>query len=142
MKLVRFTLIASSLALAATGCHRNPVANEGPWPAPSVPQVAREEQYSAVILDGIVAGKIAVEKQQIERDAQGRMVVYAHIRNRTNYDQSIDVQTVFKDEDGLAYGDDTAWTRLSLGPNETQSYTGTSIDDRPARYTIRIRSGR
>jgi len=139
MRIARMVVVML-LAAALAGCHRVP--QEGPYPALSVPKAALEERETVVILDGSVAGKIAVENQAVRRDAQGRLEVLANIRNRTRYDQAIDVQTVFKNETGISTGDETAWKRLSLGANETQTYSAISLDDRPVRYTVRIRQGR
>jgi hypothetical protein len=131
-------LILAGVSLAA--CHRG--LKEGPYPALSVPQAAAEERETVVILDGSIAGKIAVEKQALRRNAQGRLEVFANIRNRTHYDQAVDVQTVFKNETWISTGDESAWTRLTLSPSETRSYREISLNEEPVNYTIRIRQGR
>jgi hypothetical protein len=69
-------LLTSALLMA---CHRG--VKEGPYPALSVPQVALEERDTIVILDGAISGKIAVENEALRRDAQGRLEVFANIRN-------------------------------------------------------------
>ena len=138
-KLTVLILLAGAALAAAIGCNRG--VKEGPFPALSVPKAALEERETIVILDGSLAGKIAIENQAVRRDTQERLEVFVNLRNRTRYDQAVDVQTVFKNETGISMGDETAWKRLSLGPNETQTYKAISLDDKPVRYTVRIRQG-
>jgi len=114
---------------------------EGPHPAVSVPEVALEERETVVVLDDILAKKIAIEAQGNRWTETRRLQVFANIRNRTDFAQNIDVQTVFKDEAGFSLRDETAWQRIILEPNETTNYSSTSLDDRARKYTIRIREG-
>lgn len=133
------TLLLGLLAVAAlTGCRKS--IPEGPFPALSAPEAAREERDAIVVLSGSLAGKIAIENHDMRRDLEDRMEVFSNVRNRTHFPQAVDVQTAFKDYRGMAI-DETAWKRLSLGPNETQTYSSKSIDSKPSRYTIRFRQG-
>jgi uncharacterized protein YcfL len=125
-------------AVALTGCSKY---REGPHPAVSVPEVALEERETVVILNDILRKKIAIEAQGNRWTDTRRLQVFANIRNRTDFVQNIDVQTVFKDEAGFSLRDETAWQRIILEPNETTNYTSTSLDDRARKYTIRIREG-
>lgn len=138
MKIWMSAVVIGLLSIVSAGCHRG--IQEGPYQAVSVPQAALEEREAIVVLDGPTSGRVAVEKQNFRRDSEGKLEVFADIRNRTYFDLPIDVQTVYKDEAGIPV-DTTAWSRLTLGPNETQTYKNISINSRPARYTIRIRGG-
>lgn len=138
MKWVK-TLLLGLLAVAAlAGCRKS--IPEGPFPALSAPDAAREERDAIVVLSGSLAGKISIERHETRRDLEDRMEVFANVRNRTHFPQAVDIQTVFKDYRGMAI-DDTAWKRLNLGPNETQTYSVKSIDSKPSRYTVRLRQG-
>jgi len=126
------------VAVAVVGCSRY---REGPHPAVSVPEVALEERETVVVLDDILRKKIAIEAQGNRWTETRRLQVFANVRNRTDFVQNVDVQTVFKDEAGFTLRDETSWTRIILEPNETKNYSATSLDDRARRYTIRIREG-
>ena len=130
-------LVVGSVVVLA-GCSKY---REGPHPAVSVPEVALEERETVVVLDDILAKKIAIEAQVNRWTDTRRLQVFANIRNRTDFVQNIDVQTVFKDEAGFSLRDETAWQRIILEPNETTNYTSTSLDDRARKDTIRIREG-
>jgi len=131
-------VLAVATVAALGGCSRY---REGPHPAVSVPEVALEERETAVVLDDILSRKVAIEAQGNRWTETRRLQVFANIRNRTDFVQSIDVQTLFKDEAGFPLRDETAWTRIILDPNATANYTATSLDDRARKYTIRIREG-
>jgi hypothetical protein len=138
MKIWTSAVVIGCLSMLSVGCHRGLM--EGPYQGITVPEAALEQREAIVILDGPTSGRVAIDKQNFRHDTEGKLEVFADIRNRTNSDLSIDVQTVYKDESGIPV-DTTAWSRMTLGPNETQTYKNISINDSPKRYTIRIRGG-
>lgn len=122
-----------SLAGLLIGC-----ATEGPYvPAGREPGV--EQENTAVIMDSEIADKIAVDTQNAERTQQGKLRAMANIRNRSNDDITVQVQTVFRDLNGFSINDDTSWETIVLTANETKSVTATSTSRKAERYTVRIR---
>ncbi|MBI4028395.1 MAG: YcfL family protein [Verrucomicrobia bacterium] len=124
------------MVLLCFGC-----AGEGPY-VPAQRQPSPELENTAVILDESLADRIAVDSQNAEHTAQGKLKGMANVRNRTNQDLSIQVQTVFRDDNGFSIGDDTAWETVILTANETRTISATSTSKKAERYTIRVRETR
>jgi len=111
---------------------------EGPY-VPAEQQPSTEVENTAVILDEEISRNIAVDLQNAERTSQDKLKALANIRNRTNNDLTIQVQTIFRDAVGFSINDDTAWETIVLTANETRTITATSTTRKAERYTIRIR---
>ncbi len=122
------------LAMLASGC----TTNEGPY-VPTQQTPSTELENTTVILDREIANHIAVDLQDAERAHSGKLIARANIRNRTNHDLRIQVQTVFRDSKGFSINDDTAWETLVLTANETHTISAISTSKKAERYTIRIR---
>jgi uncharacterized protein YcfL len=118
------------------GCVR-----EGPKKPVSKPGEATEERATVVLLDADLKGKIAVEKERADWSS-GKLKIDLNVRNRTDYEQKIEIQTIFKDADWISVGDETSWTMMILDPRETKTYTITSVSDKTKNYTVRIRWAR
>lgn len=127
-------LILSPLALSLLmGC-----ATEGPY-VPEGRSTSPEVENTTVIMDKEISKMIAVDEQRTERTAQGKLKSLSNIRNRTNQDLNIQVQTVFRDEHGFSIGDDTSWDTLVLTAHETRTISATSTTRKAARFSVRIR---
>ena len=133
-----FWIVAVASTWPVTACHR-----EGPSPGEEIvgPGVVNEAEHQVVILDRSLRGKFSFERPWTRRVDNDRLQVIVRIRNRTNYTQNVDISTVFRDEVNAPLNDQTAWTRLIFGPNETKSYMATSIDRRAHNFTVRLREG-
>jgi len=127
-------LTAMLLVILTSGC----VTNEGPY-VPTQREPSTELENTAVILDREIADRIAVDLQDAERTSSGKLTGQANVRNRTNQDLRIQVQTVFRDSKGFSINDDTAWETLVLTANETRTVSAISTSRKAERYTIRIR---
>jgi uncharacterized protein YcfL len=92
-----------------------------------------------VIMDEEISKMIAVDEQHADRTPQGKLKALSNVRNRTNKDLNIQVQTVFRDEGGFSIGDDTSWDTLVLTANETRTVSATSTTRKAVRFTVRIR---
>jgi hypothetical protein len=121
-----------------TGCQL-----EGPLKGTAVTGrgVGLETQQQVSILDKSLEGKFSFHDEWKREGANGRMEIGISIRNRTNFTQNIDVSTIFRDESNLPINDESAWTRVILGPNETKNYTTVSINSRAKNFTVRVREG-
>jgi hypothetical protein len=138
----RFALVTiaavPAIALGLAACHR-----EGPLPGRTVSGrgVVNEAEHQVVMLDRALYRKFSFEQPWHRRVDNDRLQVILSIRNRTNFTQSVDVSTAFRDEVNAPLNDETAWTRLTMGPNETKTYTATSIGPRAQNFTVRLREG-
>ena len=126
-------LFLVALGFMLIGC-----AHEGPY-VPSQRQPAPEFENTTVVLDREISGLVAVDLQHAERTHQGKLKGMANIRNRTNQDLTLQVQTVFRDVNGFSINDDTSWDTIVLTANETRTVGATSTTPKADRYTIRIR---
>lgn len=124
------------LGLLCCGCVR-----EGPY-VPDQRQPSPEIENTAVILDRALAKLIAVDSQKAERTNSGKLITFANIRNRTNDDLQIQVQTIFRDANGFSTGDETAWETVVLTANSTFTASAIASDKKAERYTVRIRIAR
>jgi uncharacterized protein YcfL len=113
-------------------------ATEGPY-VPAGRDESPEVENTTVIMDEEISKMIAVDEQHAERTPQGKLKSLSNVRNRTNKDLNIQVQTVFRDEGGFSIGDDTSWDTLVLTANETRTVSATSTTRKAARFTVRIR---
>ena len=126
------TLFAAILILSAC---RGPYVPVGK--APSV-----EDTEPVVLLDKSLKKRIAVDRTGLKTLADGRVQVVANLRNRTSSDLEIQVQTVFKDRDGVSTQEDSAWEMRFLAAHETETYELMSRGTNAEKYTIRIREVR
>ncbi len=126
-------LSALLLSLLALGC-----ATEGPYP-PASRTPSPEVERKAVILDKEIGDRIAVDSYKSERTPQGKLKAMANVRNRTNQDLTVQVQTVFRDAEGFSIEDDTSWNTVVLTANETRTIVATSTSKKAESYTVRIR---
>lgn len=69
----------------------------------------------------------------------GRMEVVANVRNRGQRPVQVQVDCVFKNEQGASTGDETPFRGLTLGGNETKAVKFESANNLARRYTIRAR---
>jgi len=122
------------LTLFTFGCS----SGEGPY-EPAERQPGPELEFTTVILDEELKELIAVDDQDSERTKQGRLKTMSNVRNRTNQDLTVQVQTVFRDESGFSIGDDTSWDTIVLTANETRTISATSTSKKAERFTVRVR---
>jgi len=69
----------------------------------------------------------------------GRLEIVANIKNKENSRTRVEVSCVFKNEEGVAIGDETAWQTLLLRENATEGVTFTSTNNAARKYTVRVR---
>ncbi len=115
--------------------------SKGPYvPKSEAPTV--EDQNPAVIYDKAIRKVIAVDHIGSVKLPDGRLEVKASIRNRKKYRVHIQAQTAFLGGDGFSLGEDSAWQSIILMPNETKTYSCTSMKTEAVDYKVRIRMAR
>ena len=133
MKKILFTLSLVTVLTLIVGC-----STEGPF-VPAGKSPSTELENTTVVLDEEISKSIAVDNQSAERTPQGKLKTLSNIRNRTNHDFAIQVQTVFRDAAGFSKGDETSWETIVLTANETRTISATSTNRKAERFTLRIR---
>ena len=69
----------------------------------------------------------------------GRLQIVANVKNREAHRVKVQVNCVFKDDQGFTTGDETAFQNVSLPENATQAVKFTSANNLARKYTIRAR---
>jgi uncharacterized protein YcfL len=72
----------------------------------------------------------------------GRLQVAANVKNRENRFIKVQVNCVFKDEQGVSSGDETPFKSLGIAGNSTEAVQFTSVNNLARKYTIRVRAAR
>lgn len=138
MKKISLFLSAVTLTLLA-GCVSEP---PGPFTAQDTTKYTLENTEAFVLMDKQVQYSVTSTGIQYRNLPDGRLEITANIKNRENRRIQVQVNCVFKHEDGTATGDETPWQTLILGENTTEAVTFTSMNDLARKYTIRVRQAR
>lgn len=135
------TLLAAGLAAAlVTGC--SSPHDKGPY-LPQTPKTpAYENKEPVVLLDPGVQYSVTCSGQLELILPDGRLQVVAHLRNRENRRIEVQVNCVFKGQNGFSTGDETPFQTLILTENSQEDVTFTSMNDQAKKYTIRVRQAR
>jgi uncharacterized protein YcfL len=137
MKKIILPLAAITLALLA-GCASEP----GPFTPQDTTKYTLENTDAFVLMDKQVQYSVTSTGIQYRNLPDGRLEITANIKNRENRRLQVQVNCVFKNEDGSANGDETPWQTLILGENTTEAVTFTSMNNQARKYTIRVRQAR
>jgi hypothetical protein len=100
-----------------------------------------EENSRFVLLDKGAQYSVTSPGIQETRLPDGRLQVVANLRNRENRRIQVQANCVFKDSQGFPV-EDTPFQNVFLDENAQESVTFVSANDKPQRYTIRVRQAR
>ena len=132
-------LAAGGTVLLATGC--SSTHDKGPY----LPQVSKTPAYESrepvVLMDPGVQYSVTCSGINEQTLPDGRLEVVAHLRNRENRRVQVQVNCEFKDAQGFVV-DATPFQNVFLDENAQQDVQFTAANDRPQRYTIRVREAR
>jgi hypothetical protein len=147
---MKLATLALALAAVLTGCAQ-PQFTEGAKLGQRVDDKAAPDariQYDQVVildrsLQGVKAGKIAVESQGSRRTPTGTLKVIAQLRNRTDFTQIVEARVSFFDAGNVPIEKASAWNRIVLDANGIGVYEGSSIQTaQVAHYLVEIREAR
>ncbi len=130
-------LPCGALLLMVNGC----ATHEGAYAPVNADKGTMEAIAKFVELDPGAARSVTCSALQEGRTADGRLTVKANVRNRENRRIEVQINCVFKDDQGFKV-DETPFQSLILTENETQGVEFTSMNDKAKTYTIRIRQAR
>lgn len=141
MKNYLLLLFAASAALLTVGCRST--YDRGPY----LPQQTKAPSYEAtepvVLMDPAVRYSVTLAAPPHARILEdGRMEVVAQLRNRENRRIEVQANCVWKDVNGVGIGDETPFQTVILGENATEQVRFVSANNRPQKYTIRVRQAR
>jgi uncharacterized protein YcfL len=129
------------LALAATflaGCRTTPGTNE----SLDTTKYTIESTDKFVLLDQPTQAFITCTGLQERILPDGRLEVVANVKNREHRRFKVQVNCVFKDEQGSSIGNETPFRSLTLAENSTEAVMFTSANNLARRYTVRVREKR
>ena len=126
-----FTCLIASLSILFAGCG-----------TPSVQQSAIANNSKFVALGSLGSQTVNCTALQETILPDGRLQVRANILNRVNKRVDLQVNCVFKDEQGFSTGDETPFQTLILDETAQDTVTFTSLNDKAKNYTVRVRLAR
>jgi uncharacterized protein YcfL len=128
---------AAVLALAA-GCATEP----GPFAPLDTTKFTLENTDRFVLLDQPAQYSVTCTGLQERPLADGRLEVVANVKNREPRRIEVQINCVFKDEQGFSTGDETPWQTLILSENSTEAVRFTAMNPQGKKYTVRVRQAR
>ena len=120
-----------ALALAACGWH-------GPTAAQTWPGVKNDDVIIA--LDKAAYKLVGVSAHQAIPESDGRLRVTLELSNLSALDLPVQVQTVFRDKDGMLTGDETNAAMIVLPGDGSSRYEVVSLTPNPGSYTVSIKT--
>ena len=138
LKPLIFSAALGSLALLAS-C-------ETPAPGPFAPldttKFTLENTDKFVLLDQPAQFSVTCTGLQERILADGRLEVVANVKNRESRRIQVQINCVFKNEQGFSTGDETPFQTLILAENSTEAVSFTAMNSLAKKYTIRVRQAR
>ena len=128
---------AVALALSA-GC----VTEPGPFRPLDTTKFTLENTDRFVVLDQPAQYSVSCTGLQDNMLDDGRLEVVANVKNRESRRIQVQVDCVFKDEQGFSTGDETPWQTLILSENSTEGVRFTAMNNLAKKYTVRVRQAR
>ncbi len=139
MKLCRRLLCLLALTAAfLAGCRSTPGTSE---PLDTT-KYTIESTDKFVPLDEGIQAAITCTGLQERILPDGRLEVVANVKNRSAQRLRVQINCVFKDEQGGSIGDQTPFRSLTLTENTTEAVTFDSSNNLARRYTIQVQAKR
>src|SRR5476649_1579571 len=131
-----FALLTAVAGLALLGgCATEP----GPFAPQDTTKYTVENTENFVLLDKPTQISVTCTGLQPRILADGRLEIVANIKNRENRRIQVQVNCVFKNDQGFATGDETPFQTLILAENSTEAVRFTAMNTQARNYTIRVR---
>jgi uncharacterized protein YcfL len=132
-------LLLSMVALAlAAGC----VSEPGPFAPLDTTKFTLENTDRFVVLDKPAQFSVTCTGFQERPLGDGRMEITANVKNREARRIQVQINCVFKDDQGFSTGDETPWQTLILSENSTEAVRFTAMNNLARKYTVRVRQAR
>src|SRR4051812_1249799 len=133
------SVLVSAVALVlSTGC----VTQPGPFAPLDTTKFTLENTDRFMLLDQPAQNAVTCTGLQEIPLADGRLEVVANVKNRANRSVQVQINCVFKDEQGFPSGEETPFQTVSLAENATEAVRFTSPNTLAKKYTVRVRQPR
>ncbi|HVS51798.1 MAG TPA: YcfL family protein [Opitutaceae bacterium] len=134
-----FQLLMSVVACAfAAGC----ATATGPFPPVDSTKFTLESTDRFAVLDQPAPYAVKCTGLQDGVSDDGRLWVMANVKNGENRRVQVQINCVFKDEQGFSTGDETPWQTLILSENATETVRFAAMNTAAKKYTVRVRQAR
>lgn len=132
-----------SAALAALAFSAGCITPEpGPFPPLDTTKFTLENTDKFVLLDQPAQVSVTCTGLQERLLADGRLEVVANVKNREARRIQVQINCVFKNDQGFSTGDETPFQTLILAENSTEAVSFTAMNPLAKKYTIRVRQAR
>ena len=131
-------LICAAAIWLFAGC----VAQPGPFAPLDTTKYTLENTDRFVLMDQPAQYSVTCTGLQDRWLGDGRLEVVANVKNREGRRIQVQINCVFKDEQGFATGDETPWQTLILTENATEAVRFTAMNPSAKKYTVRVRQAR
>jgi uncharacterized protein YcfL len=139
MKTKSLSLLAAAAGLLLfAGCATEP----GPFTPQDTTRYTVENTDKFVLLDKPTQTSVTCTGLQERVLADGRLEVVANVKNREARRIQVQINAVFKDDQGFSTGDETPFQTLILAENSTEAVRFTAMNTLAKKYTIRVRQAR
>jgi hypothetical protein len=138
----RFSVPAFLVATAALALSAGCVSEPGPFAPLDTTKFTLENTDRFVLLDKPAQYSVTCTGLQERPLADGRLEVVANVKNREARRIQVQINCVFKDDQGFSTGDETPWQTLILSENSTEAVRFTAVNTLARKYTVRVRQAR
>ena len=134
--------LTASVLLATLTLGSGCAMRSGPYAPQDTTKFTLENTDKFVLMDRAVQYSVTCTGLQENVLPDGRLEVVANIKNRESRRIQVQVSAAFKDEHGIATGDETPYETLILGENATEAVRFTAMNTQAKNYTVRVRQAR
>jgi len=138
MKTKSLLLAATAGLVLMAGCTTEP----GPFTPQDTTRYTVENTEKFVLLDKPTQTSVTCTGLQERVLGDGRLEVVANVKNREARRIQVQINAVFKDDQGFSTGDETPFQTLILAENSTEAVRFTAMNTLAKKYTIRVRQAR
>ena len=128
--------------LLVSGLLAGCASHEGAYEPVARQDAAVENRAKFVLLDAAVRDSVDCSGLQERILSDGRLEVTAQVRNRLNRRIEVQINCVFKDEQGFPTEEEPTFKTLILTENAQEGVRFTSLNEEASSYTIRVRQAR
>lgn len=132
-------IVPLAITVLSTGLITGCQTHEGAYSPRNTAAFDLENKEKFVLLDEMVQNSVTCSGIQKRVNADGRLEVVAHVRNRETRRIQVQISCVFKDEQGFSTGDETPFRNLILTENAQEDVKFLSMNDKARDFTIRVR---
>ena len=130
----------SAMTLVNIGCKSE--SETGALPPVNTTKFNLENTANFVLLHPGTQHSISCSGLQAGKTSDGRLEVIAKVRNRENRRLEVQINCIFKDEQGFSTEDDPPFQALILTENSTEDVKFTAMNTKATKYTVRVREAR